>query len=214
MLEMKNRVSSPSGVTVGASKTAAAVSLPTQISEEQQKNIKVMTVLSAVTRSSAALNLKLQHSPDAGASWFDVGTEGTVNVAASTTVASATDINATTDVITKTSHGFATGDALIFKAGTAAPTGLTDGTTYWFIKVDANSFKLAASQADAYAGTAVDISAVGTGTQTFSKANYEIRMVYSDGTDVAQLPLYPLVRMAVDSSTSDSITVSKVMIGG
>lgn len=45
-----------------------------------------------------------------------------------------------------------------------APAPLTDEEEYWFIRVDDNEFKLALSQADAMALTAVDLTDAGAGT--------------------------------------------------
>jgi hypothetical protein len=65
----------------------------------------------------------------------------------------------TGDTFTKNSHGLTTGQRVSiasFSAGIAAGI-------YFVIRVDANTFKLAASYAAAIAGTAVAVSADGTG---------------------------------------------------
>jgi hypothetical protein len=69
---------------------------------------------------------------------------------------------ASTDLMGKTAHGLATGDPVIvtFSSGFGA---LTSGTKYWVIKVDADTFKLATTLANAAAGTAINISSDGTG---------------------------------------------------
>ena len=49
-----------------------------------------------------------------------------------------------TITINAENHGFSTQDPIVYKAGGSLPiSGLTDGTTYFAIRVDANSFKLA-----------------------------------------------------------------------
>ncbi len=65
-----------------------------------------------------------------------------------------------------TAHGMNTGDGPVelTNVGGALPTGLTAATDYWIIKVDANTFQLATSLANALAGTPVTFSADGTGT--------------------------------------------------
>ena len=61
-----------------------------------------------------------------------------------------------TITITAENHGFSTQDPIIYKAGGSLPiSGLTDGTTYYAIRVDANSFKLATSSVNAGSGTAL-----------------------------------------------------------
>lgn len=74
----------------------------------------------------------------------------------------------TTDRCTAAAHGWNTGDGPIqlTNSGGALPTGLTALTDYYIIKVDANTFQLATSLANALAGTAVNFTTDGTGTQT------------------------------------------------
>ncbi len=76
----------------------------------------------------------------------------------------------TTEIFTSAAHGLQTGDGpfQVSNAGGALPAGLVAATDYWIIRVDANTFKLAASLADATTGTAVAITTNGTGTQTLS----------------------------------------------
>lgn len=66
-------------------------------------------------------------------------------------------IEADTDLYTKAAHGFVTGDAVKLVSLTNG-TGLTAGTTYYFIKSDADTGKLASSYANAVAGTAVNVT--------------------------------------------------------
>ena len=71
--------------------------------------------------------------------------------------------------LTSSSHGFSTGDKIIYTAGGTAMTGLTSGTTYFAIYVSANTFRLASSSSNASAGTALTIGgANGSATDVFS----------------------------------------------
>ena len=64
-----------------------------------------------------------------------------------------------TSSISATAHGFSTGDPVIYKANGSLPiNGLTDGTTYYAIRVDENTFKLATSTVNASGGTAITIT--------------------------------------------------------
>lgn len=73
----------------------------------------------------------------------------------------------TTETFTKTAHGFGTGYGPIRVSTTSAlPTGLTAGTDYWILVIDANTFHLSLSLADAFAGYFVSISTNGTGVQS------------------------------------------------
>ena len=80
-----------------------------------------------------------------------------------------TNVSTTDSTLTVSSHGFSTGDQITYSAGGGtAITGLTDGTTYFVIKVDANTFKLATSSADAASATSVTLTGTGNDSQTFS----------------------------------------------
>jgi hypothetical protein len=75
----------------------------------------------------------------------------------------------TTEIFTITGHGLLTGDGPFQVTTTSAqPAGLSLATDYWVIVIDANTFKLAISLANAFAGTNLLISTNGTGTQTLS----------------------------------------------
>lgn len=76
---------------------------------------------------------------------------------------------AASDVCTKTGHGFQTGLKGAASTDGVLPGGLS-ATDYYVIKIDANTFKLAASYADSLAGVAMDITDAGTGTHTFTPA--------------------------------------------
>lgn len=75
-----------------------------------------------------------------------------------------------TEIFTKAAHGLLTGDGplQVSNSGGALPTGLVAVTDYWVIKIDANTFYLATTIANALAGTHLSISTNGTGTQTIS----------------------------------------------
>lgn len=82
--------------------------------------------------------------------------------AATFTAASATDI-----CTTSAAHGAETGlKVQVSNSGGALPTGLSASTDYYVIKVSSTTFKLATSLANAQAGTAINITADGSGTQT------------------------------------------------
>jgi hypothetical protein len=85
--------------------------------------------------------------------------------------ASATDINADTDVVTVTAHGFSTGDCVNVATSDTLPTGISANTAYYVRKGTDNTFTLYDTRAHAVAGGAtglVNITAVGTGDQTFT----------------------------------------------
>ncbi len=77
-------------------------------------------------------------------------------------------VNTGTEALTVTAHGLATGSKPLraLNSGGALPTGLASNVLYWPIVVDANTIKLATTRANAAAGTAVDITGAGSGTNT------------------------------------------------
>lgn len=81
-----------------------------------------------------------------------------------TTFDGATAVDPATDQITLTGHAYSTGEAIVYSNGGGTTiVGLTNGATYYIIKVDANTVKLATSKTNAIAGTAIDITADGVG---------------------------------------------------
>lgn len=78
-------------------------------------------------------------------------------------------VSAASNTITYTAHGQANTAALTYKnAGGTSIAGLTTDTTYYVIRVNANSFKLAASAADAANTIEIDITGTGNNGQYFT----------------------------------------------
>lgn len=77
-----------------------------------------------------------------------------------------TDVDATDNEITMTAHGAVTGYGPVRFTlqgdASALPAGLAVSTDYWLIVVDENTVKVASSFANALAGTAIDITDIGT----------------------------------------------------
>jgi len=75
------------------------------------------------------------------------------------------DVTINTDTIAIANHGYSVGCALRYVAGTEAVGGLTNATTYYAIVPTAGTLKLASTLTNALAGTAIDLTSAGTGTQ-------------------------------------------------
>lgn len=69
-------------------------------------------------------------------------------------------------VVTWANHNLSVGTPVIFTTTGALPTGITADTTYYAIPVNANTFQIATSFANALAGTAVNTSGSQSGTHT------------------------------------------------
>ncbi len=68
------------------------------------------------------------------------------------------------DTITALGHELQTGDAIVYRSGAGnAVGGLVDGNTYFVSGDDADTLRLAASLDEAGAGTAIDLTEVGSG---------------------------------------------------
>jgi flagellin-like hook-associated protein FlgL len=93
-----------------------------------------------------------------------------------------TDVDTTNDDVTISSHGYITGQKLTYDdGGGTALGGLTDGTDYWVIKVDANTIQLAESYSDAIAGIAITLTGTGNASQTFTHSNDEFTIAINGG---------------------------------
>lgn len=79
---------------------------------------------------------------------------------------SAANVNTSTNLLTYDWSGMATGDACTIAATTTLPSPLVAATTYYIIKISSTVIKLAASNADALAGTAINLTSAGSGTIT------------------------------------------------
>jgi hypothetical protein len=73
---------------------------------------------------------------------------------------------ATPAVMTWTSHGLVSGQRIQLATTGALPTGLTAATTYWVTVIDANTFNLSTSLANAQSATFIATSGSQSGTQT------------------------------------------------
>lgn len=83
-----------------------------------------------------------------------------------------TSINVASNTLTTSVHPFNTGELVVVTSSDTLPGGVTGGTIYYIIDVNANDVQLAASATDAAGGTPINISSVGAGTITLTHALY------------------------------------------
>lgn len=69
-------------------------------------------------------------------------------------------------VVSWTAHGLVSGDRVQFTTTGALPTGLSINTTYWITKIDANSFNVSTTKANAAAGTYITTTGSQSGVHT------------------------------------------------
>ena len=65
-----------------------------------------------------------------------------------------------------------TGDGVKVSSTATVPSPLVAGTTYYAIKVTDTSYQLATTMANAFAGTAIDLTSAGSGQHTLAQVNY------------------------------------------
>jgi microcystin-dependent protein len=87
-------------------------------------------------------------------------------------------------VLTLNSHGLQTGDQIYLTTTGALPTGLTANTLYYVVKIDANTFNLATSRANAYAATKITTSGTQSGTHSLFSCPYGL----GDGSTTFNVP--------------------------
>jgi hypothetical protein len=79
-------------------------------------------------------------------------------------------------VVTMTAHGASTGQRCQITTTGALPTGLTASTSYWISVVDANSFKLCTSLANAAAGTFITTTGSQSGVHTLTYSSITLNL--------------------------------------
>lgn len=81
-----------------------------------------------------------------------------------------TSVDLTTDIITfNSAHNLKTGSSVKYNIGTGtAIGGLTNNNTYYVINISNTKVKLASTKAQAEAGTAIDLTTLGSGISTLS----------------------------------------------
>ena len=97
---------------------------------------------------------------------------GTLQVIAGAVLAAqvfaSTAVNITTNQVTITAHGYLTGTVGQLTTTGALPTGLSLATNYYIIVIDANTVSFVTTLANALAGTTIDLTAQGSGNDTFT----------------------------------------------
>lgn len=93
---------------------------------------------------------------------FVIGTGDRPHFDAVTVDADAGAFNLATEEVTSAAHPYITGDYVRYSTAGTPPTGLTTGNYYFIVKTGANTFKLAASYADAVATSPVIVGLSGS----------------------------------------------------
>ncbi len=117
-------------------------------------NIPAGTVIESATIATPTGWLKINEGPTA----VSRTTYSTLYAAITASLGTVTITSATPGVVTLSAHGLSTGSCVELTTTGTLPTNLAVNTNYYVIYVDANSFRLATSVANAIEGTAIDTS--------------------------------------------------------
>lgn len=116
---------------------------------------------------------------------FKSGFRSKARAATAASVGTFTVTIATPAVFSLVAHGLKTGDVVTLATTGALPTGLTAGTQYYVIRIDADSFNLATSLANALANTRIATSGSQSGTHTvslvFRYSQYQTENIFIGG---------------------------------
>lgn len=87
-------------------------------------------------------------------------------------------------VFTLTGHGLSTADQVYLTTTGALPTGLAANTLYYVVRIDANTFNLATTRANARAGTAINTTGSQSGVHSLTFCPYGL----GDGSTTFNVP--------------------------
>jgi hypothetical protein len=125
-----------------------------------------------------------------------------VNTPAAVVFAS-TAVDTGTDTITAAAHGLFTGLKGQFTTTGALPTGLALVTDYFIIAVTSGTFKVATTYNNAIAGIAIDLTAQGSGNDTFTAtAIAGATIAYYISNDAVTWDIYGAATSITADSTS------------
>lgn len=146
---------------------------------------------STQVRAASAFSTKEQLSRYPSFSIITVVADQTPTAFTSVDVTASTVVSA--DRFAQVAHTMVTGlkVRVAANASSTLPTGLAPATDYFVIRTTADTFKLASSLDNAVAGTAIDITVVGTGTMTVTptalSASFKLQ-ASNDGGSWADIP--------------------------
>jgi hypothetical protein len=165
--------------------TNAVPSALVQLTATGKINIDQIPALRPFNITSVASTQERLAIEDANAGDIAIETSSTTfNVAPAS-------VNTNTEEITISSHGLTTGDQLTYTQGTANIGGIATGNNYYAIVINASTIKLAVSEANATAGTAIDLTSQGTGTQQFTTQGIAVSYILENDLDSQYLAFTP-----------------------
>lgn len=130
-------------------------------------------------------------------------------------------VSTTADTLTSAAaHNYWTGIKGQFTTSGSLPTGISALTNYWIVKVDLTTVQIATSLANALAGTVVNITAAGSGNQTFTPTsiaggniNFQKTNVLSSSSNTLSTTAADWTDIETDTAVTADATVWWAKIG-
>ncbi len=199
----------PTGVTTHTLKLPAAQgSASTVLMNDGSGNLSWSTDVVSLPQN----NIRMGNS-SGNAQNTNIGILG--DIIGSTAQSTVTITIASPGVVSYTSHGLSTGDIVYLTTTGALPTGLTATTRYAVVRIDANSFSLASTLANAHAGTSINTTGSQSGVHTlysgglkFQNVDAKIPGKVSGNNDSAGY-VGEFMRSTVTSSSSSGVTAGQ-----
>ena len=196
----------PSVQVIAASTVGSVVSKErVGVTRDGSLNLRADFIVGEVTVAAAVTGGL--HS-NAGYGWSAAIKPVTITASTPVTVTAA----GATNIFTAATHGLVDDDVLVVSnSGGALPAGMAINTKYYVQKIDANTFYLNTRQADA--GSRLDITTDGTGTNSYTKARtFSVFLNVQNSTDQAYMPLQGSARLYVTTGAGDSCQVLDTLL--
>lgn len=126
-------------------------------------SVQIQTTVSTADQVKAAVDASAPAMVLVGVAVTGTGATAQVTAAAAAlTAGSATEVSLTPNTVSVPAHGYTTGTLVTLTTTGTLPAGLATATPYFLYVPDANTVGFATSQANAAAGTLVDITGYGS----------------------------------------------------
>jgi hypothetical protein len=107
-----------------------------------------------------------------------------------------TEVNFYIDQFNAPRHGYETGDKVLYTTTDTAPSGLTNNTEYYIIKVDDDNFRLSTTK---NSSEFIDFTTAGVGTHTFNYPPVVVTISGQQGITTANATATPIIRGSIDA---------------
>lgn len=154
-------------VDISATGTAATVAAAAKAAYNALTGFTAVLTLDDSAADGTMTSTAITRGPVTNPSPHTKNDSGAGSIAGVQTTGGVTsDVDLVGETAAITAHGFTTGLKVTLTTTTTLPTGLATSTDYYLIAASADLIKFATSQANALAGTAINLTGYGAGTHT------------------------------------------------